>query len=96
LGEIGTNMPHEQGTPKPPGPAGPASAVGPAPWLVPDPEHLFSLEQHLHEHDALKNVGLIQGWRLGSMGPLVRPLNCHNHNSEAIPGVPEQRRCITQ
>jgi hypothetical protein len=34
LGEIGTNMPHEQGTTEPPGPAGPAGAAGLAPWLV--------------------------------------------------------------
>jgi hypothetical protein len=68
LGEIGTNVPHEQGTAEPPGPAGPAGAAGlagvagPAPWLVPGPEHLLSLEQYLDEHDSLKNVGLIQRW----------------------------------
>jgi hypothetical protein len=41
-------------------------------------------------------VGLIQRWRLGSMRPLVRSLNHHNHHSEAILGVPKWRRCITQ
>jgi hypothetical protein len=96
LGEIGTNVPHEQGTTGPAGPAGPAGAAGHAPWIMPGPEHLLSLEQHLEEHDSLKNVGLIQRWRLGSMGPLVRPLNRHNRHSEAILGVPEHRRCITR
>jgi hypothetical protein len=96
LGEIGTNVPHEQGTAEPPGLAGPAGMVGPAPWLVPSPEHLLSLEQHLEEHDSLKNVSLIQRWRLESMGPLVRPLNRHNRHSEVILGVPERRRCITR
>jgi hypothetical protein len=71
-------------------------AANPAPWLVPDPEHLLSLEQYLDEHDSLKNVGLIQRWRLGSMGPLVRPLNCHNCHSKVILGVPKRRRCITR
>jgi hypothetical protein len=90
LGEIGTNVPHEQGTAEPLGPA------GPAPWLIPGPENLLSLEQYLDEHDSLKNVGLIQRWRLGSMGPLIQPLNRHNHHSEAILGIPEHRRCITR
>jgi hypothetical protein len=44
------------------------------------------------------NVSLIE-WRglgsLGSMGPLVQPLNCHNRHSKAILGVPEQGRFIT-
>jgi hypothetical protein len=70
-------------------------AVGPASWLLSGLEHLLSLEQHLDEHDSLKNVSLIQRWRLGSMGPLDRPLNRHNSHSEAILGVPERRRCIT-
>jgi hypothetical protein len=64
--------------------------------VVAGPENLLSLEQHLDEHDSLKNVGLIQRWSLGSMGPLVRPLNCHNRHSEAILGVPERRHCITR
>jgi hypothetical protein len=71
------------------------SAVGPNPWLVPGLEHLLSLEQYLDEHDSLKNVGLIQRWRLGSMGPLDRSLNRHNHHSEVILGIPERMRCIT-
>jgi hypothetical protein len=32
---------------------------------------------------------------LGSMGPLVRPINRHNHHSKAILGVTERRRFIT-
>jgi hypothetical protein len=44
LGEIGTNVPHEQGTAEPPSTADPAGVSGPAPWLVPGPEHLLSLE----------------------------------------------------
>jgi hypothetical protein len=95
LGEIGTNVPHEQGTAEPPGPTGPAGAAGPT-SVVPGPKHLISLEQYMDKHDSLKNVGLIQRWRLGSMGPLVRPLNNHNIHSEAILGVPGRRWCITQ
>jgi hypothetical protein len=102
LGEIGTNVPHELGTAEPPGLASPAraaglaGAAGPAPWLVPSLEHLLSLKQYLDEHDSLKNISLIQRWRLGSMGPLFRPLNRHNRHSEAILGVLECRRCITR
>jgi hypothetical protein len=95
LGKIGTNVPHEQGTAEPPGPVSPAGAASLAPWLVPSPEDFLSHEQYLDEHDSLKNVGLIQRWRLGSMGPLVWPLNRHNRHSEVILGVPEHRRCIT-
>jgi hypothetical protein len=94
--KIGTNVPHEQGTTEPPGPAGLAGAAGPAPWLVPGPEHLLSLEQHLNKYNSLKNVGLIQRWRLGSMGPLVRALIRHNRHVKAILCVPECRRCITR
>jgi hypothetical protein len=43
------------------------------------------------------NIGLIE-WRrlgsLGSMGPLVRPINRHNRHCKAILGIPEQRRII--
>jgi hypothetical protein len=42
------------------------------------------------------NIGLIQMRRLGSMGPLVQPLNRHNHHSEAILCVPKRRWCITR
>jgi hypothetical protein len=73
----------------------PTCEDGPTPWLVPGPKHHLSLKKYLDEHDSLKNVGLIQMWRLGSMGPLVRPLKRHNRHSEAILGIPEQRRCIT-
>jgi hypothetical protein len=41
------------------------------------------------------NVSLIEWMRvgsLGSMGPLVRPINRHNRHSKAILGVPERRR----
>jgi hypothetical protein len=102
LGEIGTNMPNELDTAEPPVPLGPAGAVGPesaagpTPWLMPSPEHLLYLEQHLDEHDSLKNVSLIYRWRLGSKGPLVQPLNRHNRHLEVILGVPEHRRCITR
>jgi hypothetical protein len=76
--------------------AGTAGAAGSALWLVPGPEHLLSLEQHLDEHDSLKNVGLIQRWRLTSMGPLVGLINRHNRHSQVILGVPERRQCITR
>jgi hypothetical protein len=101
-GEIGINVPHEQGTAEPPGPAGlkgsagPAGAADHAPWLVPGPEHLLSLEQHLDEHDSLKNFGLIQRLRLGSMSPLVRWLNRHNRHSKVIICILERRLCITR
>jgi hypothetical protein len=43
------------------------------------------------------NVCLIE-WMtlgsLGSMGPLLRPINRHNHHSKAILGVPKRRRFI--
>jgi hypothetical protein len=71
-------------------------ATSPTPWLIPGQEHLLSLEQYLYEHDSLKNIGLIQRWKLGSMGLLVRPLNRHNRHSEVILVVPERRRCITR
>jgi hypothetical protein len=102
LGEIGTYVSHEQGMAEPPGPPGPAGAAdlagaaGPTLCLVPGPEHFLSLDQHLDKHDSLKDVGLIQSWRLGSMGPLVRLLNCHNHHSKVILGILERRRCITR
>jgi hypothetical protein len=73
-----------------------ALQVRPALPVVLGPKHLISLEQYMDKHDSLKNVGLIQRWRLGSMGPLVRPLNNHNIHSEAILGVPGRRWCITQ
>jgi hypothetical protein len=65
------------------------------PWHVPGPEYPLSNEQNLDEHDSLMNVGLIQGWSLGSMGPLVQLINRHNRHSEAILGFLERRRCIT-
>jgi hypothetical protein len=43
------------------------------------------------------NVGLIEWMNLGSlgsMGPLVRPVNRHNYHSKAILGVLERRRFI--
>jgi hypothetical protein len=43
------------------------------------------------------NVGLIEWtklWSLGSMGPLLWPINHHNRHSKAILSVPERRRCI--
>jgi hypothetical protein len=46
-----------------------------------------------------RNVGSIKWWRLGSlgsMGPLNRSLNRCNCHPEAIQGVPEHSRCITQ
>jgi hypothetical protein len=45
------------------------------------------------------NVGLIKWMRsgsLGSMGPLVRPINHHNCHSKAILGIPERRWFITR
>jgi hypothetical protein len=45
------------------------------------------------------NVSLNEWMRLGSlgsMGPLVRPINRHNRHSKAILGVPEQRWFIPQ
>jgi hypothetical protein len=70
--------------------------AGPTLWHVPGPEHPLSCEHNLDEHDSLKNISLIQGWRLGSMGPLVWLINRHNRHSEAILGVAERRRCITR
>jgi hypothetical protein len=37
LREIGTNVPHVQGTTELPGPAGPVGAAGLAPWLMTGP-----------------------------------------------------------
>jgi hypothetical protein len=45
------------------------------------------------------NVGLIEWMRLGSlgsMGPLVRPFNRHNHHSKEILGILEWWRFITR
>jgi hypothetical protein len=45
------------------------------------------------------NISLIEWMRLGSlgsMGPLVRPINRRNRHSKAIIGVPERRRFIPQ
>jgi hypothetical protein len=46
-----------------------------------------------------ENVGFIEWMRLGSlgsMGPLLRPINRRNHHSKAILGVPERRQFITR
>jgi hypothetical protein len=46
-----------------------------------------------------ENIDLIERMRLaslGSMGPLVRPINRHNRHFKAILGVPERRRFITR
>jgi hypothetical protein len=43
------------------------------------------------------NIGLIEWMNLGllgSMGPLLRPINPHNHHSKAILSVLERRRFI--
>jgi hypothetical protein len=43
------------------------------------------------------NVGLIEWMNLGSlgsMGPLVWPINYYNRHSKTILSVPERRRCI--
>jgi hypothetical protein len=43
------------------------------------------------------NIGLIEWMNLGSlgsMGPLVRQINCHNHHFKTIPSIPERRKFI--
>jgi hypothetical protein len=103
-------VPHGLGTAAPPGTVGlagvaglvgaasPRGAAGPALWLVPGPMHLLSRRHNLDKRDRPRNVGLIEWIRLGSlgsMGPLVRPINHHNRHSKAILGIPEQRQFIT-
>jgi hypothetical protein len=91
LGEIGTNTTHVLGT------AEPLGTTGPAPCRVPSRKHRLVLKHNLDEQDS--HVGLIKWWRLGSlgsMGPLIRSLNCHNHHPEVILGVPEQSWSITR
>jgi hypothetical protein len=104
LGVIGSNMPHGLSTAEPPGTVGPAGAAGLAgapvlprgSCLIQCTSSPASTTWMNEIHQG--NVGLIKWMRLGSlgsMGPLVRPFNCHNRHSKAILGVPERRRFIT-
>jgi hypothetical protein len=96
-------MPHRLCTAAPPGTAGlqvrPAlpGAAAPAPWHASGPTHVLSYEHNLDEQDWSRKRGLIEWMNLGSlgsMGPLVRPVNRHNYHSKAILGVLERRRFI--
>jgi hypothetical protein len=92
-------MPHGLGTAALPGAATLAGAATPALWLVPGPMHLLSTGTTWMIEIDQGNASLIEWMRLGSlgsMGPLVRPINHHNCHSQAILGIPERRRFITR
>jgi hypothetical protein len=99
LGEIGTNVPHGRGRPN--HQARPALQVQPTlprgSCLVQCTSSPAGTTWMNEIHRG--NVSLIEWMWLGSLGsmsPLVRPINRHNLHSKAILGVPEQRRFITR